>query len=394
MKKSLLSLLRLLLIVCLPAMLGVLPDLCARAADGPQPLWVYVGTYTGEKCKGIYVSKLDPASGKLSPAEVAAEVKNPSFLAIHPNRQFLYAVSEVDGGDGKSSGGVSAFAIDAASGKLKLLNQQSSQGAGPCHLVVDSTGKYVLVANYGGGSVAALPIGGDGALKPATAAIQHTGSSVNPQRQKEPHAHSINLDPGNRFAFAADLGLDRVLVYRFDAGQGRLTANDPPAAKITAGAGPRHFAFLPGGRFAYVINEMANTMTAFQYDAGKGVLTTVQEISTLPAGFHGTSYTAEVVAHPSGKFVYGSNRGHDSIAIFAVDPDTGKLTARGHQATGGKTPRNFSIDPSGTFLLAENQDSGTIAVFRIDLQTGMLADTGNRLDVPMPVCVRMLPVAP
>lgn len=360
----------------------------AFAADAP--LRVYIGTYSGAKSKGIYVSRLDPASGALAPAEVAAEVANPSFLAIHPNRKFVYSVNEISDSNGKRTGAVSAFAVDPQSGQLTLLNQQSSEGAGPCHLVVDKAGKNVLVANYGGGSCASLPIGADGRVQKATSAIQHAGKSVNPGRQEGPHAHSINLDAANKFAFVADLGLDKVLVYRFDSAGGTLAANDPPFTAVAPGSGPRHFAFHPSGRYAYVINEMANTVVAFVYDAGRGSLQEIQTISTLPADFKQESYTAEVVAHPSGKFLYGSNRGHDSIAIFAIDGSTGKLTAAGHQLTEGKTPRNFAIDPSGTYLLAENQGSDTIVVFRIDQATGALKPTGHKLEVPSPVCVRMV----
>ena len=356
-------------------------------ADDPAT-WVYVGTYTGGKSQGIYVSKLNPTTGALAPAEVAAEIKNPSFLAIHPSQKFLYAVSEVSDSAGKPTGGVSAFAVDSTTGILKLLNQQSSQGAGPCHLVIDRTGKNALVANYGGGSCASLPIGDDGRLAEASAAIQHKGKSVNPGRQDGPHAHSVNLDPSNRFAFVADLGLDQVLIYRFDAIKGTLAANDPPFAPVAAGSGPRHFAMHPSGKSAYVINEMANTVTVFAFDATRGSLQELQSVSTLPPDFKGTSHTAEVVVHPSGKFVYGSNRGHDSLAIFAVDPATGKLTSRGNQSTGGKTPRNFAIDPSGKWLLAENQDSGTIVVLGINPETGALTQTGHSLEVPVPVCVR------
>jgi 6-phosphogluconolactonase len=355
---------------------------------------VYIGTYTGEKSKGIYLSQLDLATGALAAVELAAEAKNPSFLAIHPNRQFVYAVSEVADGGNKPTGAVSAFAVEPKSGKLKLLNQQSSHGAGPCHLVVDLTGKNVLVANYGGGSCAVLPIGSDGKLGEATAAIQHAGKSVNPGRQEGPHAHSINLDPANRFAFVADLGLDKVLVYKFDAAKGSLTANNPPAAAVAPGAGPRHFAIHPSGKFAYVINEIANTVTAFAYDASRGALQEIQSITTLPEGYKATSHTAEVVVHPSGKFLYGSNRGHDSLAIFAIDPASGKLTAGGHQPTGGKTPRNFAIDPSGKWVLAENQESGTIVVLKVDPQTGGLTPSGRQLEVPAPVCVRMVPATP
>jgi 6-phosphogluconolactonase len=299
-------------------------------------------------------------------------------------------VSEVSDAGGKPTGAVAAFAIDPQTGKLQLLNQQSSQGAGPCHLNVDRAGKNVLVANYGGGSCAVLPIAADGRLGEATAAIQHKGKSVNRERQEGPHAHSINLDAANRFAFVADLGLDEVLVYRFDSAKGSLVPNDPPAAKVAPGAGPRHFALHPSGKYAYVINEMASTVTGFTYDADRGTLQELQSITTLPAGFSGNTSTAEVVVHPSGKFLYGSNRGHDSLAIFTINAATGKLTAAGHQPTGGKTPRNFAIDPSGKWLLAENQGSGTIVVFRIDPETGSLSETGHVLKVGSPVCIRMV----
>ena len=355
-----------------------------------KELLVYVGTYTSAKSEGIYSFRMDLESGALSPAGVTTGVKNPSFLAIHPNRKFLYAVSEVEDSDGKKTGGVTAFAIDAATGKLSKLNAQSSEGAGPCHLVVDQSGKCVLVANYGGGSVASLPIGGDGKLAKAASAIQHKGSSVKPGRQAAPHAHSINVDPGNRFAVAADLGLDKVLVYRLDAGKGTLTPNDPPSTSVAPGAGPRHFAFHPTGRFAYVINEITCTVTAFAYDGQRGTLKETQTITTLPHEVKEGYSTAEVQVHPSGNFLYGSNRGHDSIAIFSIEQRTGKLTAVGHQATGGKTPRNFAIDPTGQYLLAENQGSDTIVVFRIDQKTGELKPTGNEVDVPSPVCVKFL----
>jgi 6-phosphogluconolactonase len=248
----------------------------------------------------------------------------------------------------------------------------------------------VLVANYGGGSVSVLPIQSDGRLGPATGFVQHEGSSVNPRRQERPHAHSMNLDAANRFAFAADLGLDKVLVYRFDANRGTIVPNDPPAATVAPGSGPRHFAFHPRGRNAYVINEMTSTVTAFRYDAGRGRLTELHTISTLPQGFTGNNSTAEVQVHPSGRFLYGSNRGHDSIAIFSIDSDTGRLTQVGHQPTGGRTPRNFGIDPTGVYLLAANQESSTVTVFRIDPRTGRLTPTGQTVNVPVPVCVKMM----
>ncbi|MCI0420866.1 MAG: lactonase family protein, partial [Acidobacteria bacterium] len=327
--------------------------ICANASPSNNSgILVYFGTYTGPKSKGIYLSRLDLASGKLSAPTLAGETEQPSFLALHPSQRFLYAVNET------GTGQVSAFAI-AADGKLTLLNRQASGGAAPCHLVIDRAGKHLLLANYGGGSVAALPIATDGRLGEATAFIQHSGSSANPQRQKGPHAHSINLDKANRFAVAADLGLDKLLVYRFDAAKGTLAANDPPSASVKPGSGPRHFAFHPGGRYAYVINELASTVTAFQYDAGKGVLKELQTLSTLPKDFTGSNSTAEVQVHPSGRFLYGSNRGHDSIAVFAIAAN-GTLRHIENESTGGSTPRNFGISPDGQYLLAANQKSDSV----------------------------------
>jgi 6-phosphogluconolactonase len=375
-----------------PLSCSILVSLAAAAEptqDGPASLRFYVGTYTSGASQGIYVGQLDLTSGGLRLEGVAAQTKNPSFLAIHPNRRFLYAVGEIGDFAGKRTGAVSAFRIVPATGRLELLNQQSSGGSGPCHVSVDSSGRNALVANYGGGSVAVLPIRQDGNLEPATAFIQHQGAGVNPRRQQGPHAHSINLDAANRFALVADLGLDKILIYRFDAAAGTLAANEPAWASVAAGAGPRHFAFHPNGKFAYVINELHSTLTAFQYDAARGVLAQVQTVSTLPAPVEGNS-TAEVQVHPSGRFVYGSNRGHDSIAVFAVDADSGRLTLVEHEPTQGQTPRNFGLDPSGQFLLACNQNSGTIVSFRIAAETGELTPTGHQLDVPAPVCVKFL----
>ena len=376
------------------ALLGTVSMLAFRSAAAedaaPTRYRVYFGTYTDGDSQGIYQSEFDLAGGELSAPELAAEVVNPSFLAIHPSRKFLYAVSEISLLDGQTTGGVSGFAIDRSSGQLKLLNQQSSQGAGPCHLSVDATGSVVVVANYGGGSVASLPVSADGRLGPAASAIQHEGHSIDPGRQEGPHAHSINIDPENRFAVAADLGLDKVLIYRLDAKAATLAPHDPPSVSVAGGSGPRHFAFHPSGRFAYVINEMANTVTAFSYEAG--TLKELQTIGTLPADFSEASYTSEVQVHPSGKFLYGSNRGHDSIAIFAIDQETGRLTAAGHQSTGGKAPRNFGIDPTGAYLLAANQASNNVVVFRIDGETGGLTPTGQEIRVVSPVCVKFLPL--
>jgi 6-phosphogluconolactonase len=335
--------------------------------------------------------ELDVRSGKLGAPRLVATSTDPSFLAIHPSRKFLYSVNELGEFRGRRGGGVSAFAIDPTSGTLRPLNQQSSAGDGPCHLVVDRAGKNVLVANYGSGSVACLPIEPDGSLRPASSVIQHRGSGADPRRQAGPHAHSINLDAANRFAVAADLGLDKVFIYAFDAANDKLTPNEPAFAQVAPRAGPRHVAVRPDGQVGYVINEMANTVSAFAYDPAKGSLTEVQTISTLPDDFKGTSHTAEVVAHPSGKFLYGSNRGHDSIAIFTIDASTGRLSPAGFEPTQGKNPRNFALDPTGTYLLAENMGSDSIVVFRIDGQTGALRPTGQTVTVSKPVCIRMIP---
>jgi 6-phosphogluconolactonase len=382
--------------LCLGLVLALAVNFSISSSNGEEPdtkshgpYRVYIGTYTGGQSKGIYVCEFDAGTGKLSEPRLAAAAVNPSFLALHPQGKFLYAVSEIADFSGEKTGAVAAYSI-APSGDLKLLNQQSCGGGGPCHLVVDSSGGSVLVANYGGGSVAALPIGNDGRLGKAKSVIQHQGSSVNKSRQSEPHAHSINLDPASHFAFAADLGMDKVLVYRFDAKLGTLEANDPPSAPVAPGSGPRHFAFHPSGKYAYVINELANTVTAFSYNAHHGALKEIQTITTLPEDFKGTSYTAEVVVHPSGKFLYGSNRGHDSLAIFTVDQETGKLSAAGHASTGGKTPRNFNIDPTGHYVLAANQDAGTIVVLRVDQHNGALTPRGQTVKVGMPVCVKFL----
>lgn len=364
----------------------------ATAIAAPTSHLMYVGTYTGGKSQGIYAFRFDSDSGKLESLGLAAEMKSPSFLAVHPSGKYVYAVSEIDDFDGKKTGGVAALAIDKATGKLAKLNESPSGSAGPCHLTVDKAGKTVLVANYGGGSVAAIAIGDDGKLGTMTADIKHKGSSVNQARQKEPHGHSINLDAANKFAVAADLGLDQLLVYRFDAAKGTLTPNEPPFTKMKPGAGPRHFSFHPSGKFAYAINELDCTMTALSYDAEKGTLTPLQTLSTLrPDEKHKSEWsTADVHVHPSGKFLYGSNRGHDTIVVYAIDADKGTLTYVENQSTRGKTPRNFAIDPSGKWLLAENQSSDTIAVFSINAESGKLKPAGDVVECPSPVCIQFV----
>jgi len=353
---------------------------------------VYIGTYTEKKSKGIYAYRFDSATGQLSSLGLAAESVNPSFLAIDPSRRFLYAVNEISKYEGRSSGGVSAFAIDPGTGKLTLLNEVPSGGADPCHIAVDKTGRYVLAANYGGGSLAVFPILKDGRLGEASAFVRHSGASINPQRQEGPHAHSIYPSPDNRFAISADLGLDEVLVYRFDSEKGTLAPNNPRFAKVNPGAGPRHFAFHTSGRFGYVINELQSTVAVFSYEPASGALHMLQTISTLPKDFEGESTAAEVQVHPSGKFLYGSNRGHDSIAVFAINNRKGTLTPIGYALTLGKTPRNFAVDPTGSYLFAANQDSDSIVQFRIDPNTGRLTPTGQVLEVPSPVCVTFVPI--
>jgi len=363
---------------------------CAAAPAAPavEKMTVYVGSYADAKADGIHQFTLDMATGALTKAGGASGVANPSFVAVSPDHKYLFAIGEVGSFNGKKGGSVASFSIDPKTGALALINQQTSGGDGPCFVTADRAGKCVLVANYGGGSVESIPVT-DGKLGEPGTFIQHQGSSVNKSRQGEPHAHSINVSPDNRFAFAADLGLDRIMVYKLDAEKGTMTPNDPPFAEIPPGSGPRHFAFHPSGRFAYVCGEMTSTVHAMTYDADKGVLKVVQSLSTLPNEVKGNS-TAETQVHPSGKWVYVSNRGHDSVAVFKVDLATGHLTAVGHQSTGGKVPRNFGIDPTGKYLIAANQNSNNVVVFAIDEATGMPKPTGHEVEVSKPVCVKFM----
>jgi 6-phosphogluconolactonase len=371
--------------------LGAFSPVADGQAGKSDKYWVFIGTQTGKGSKGIYRAELDSATGRLTTAELAAETAQPTFLTIHPNKRFLYSVSETAKFGGKNSGSISAFALDAKTGKLTLLNEQSSGGAGPCHVSLDRDAKCVMAANYNSGSICCLPIRADGSLGEATANIQHKGSSVVKGRQDGPHAHSINVDPSNRFAFAADLGLDKLLIYRFDAAKGTLEPHEPAALDLAMGAGPRHFTFHPNGKFAYVINELDSTVCAMSYNADLGVFIALQTVTTLPMPHKGNS-TAEVVVHPSGKFLYGSNRGHNSIAIFAINEKTGELTAAGHQDKDIKTPRNFALDPTGTLMIVANQDGNSLLVFRVDQKTGALTPTDARIEVPRPVCVRFVPL--
>lgn len=353
-----------------------------------KPVWVYLGSYARGPEQGITLCELDRSTGKLEKIKVFGGHVNPSFLEIHPSKKFLYAVNEIGSYEGEKAGSVTAFAIDPKTGDLKELNRLSTRGGAPCHVSIDAAGKFLFVANYTGGSVISYRIGEDGRLKEASF-VQHEGSSVDPRRQKGPHGHSINPDPANKRAYAADLGLDKVLVYEITK-SGKLKPNDPPFAKTQAGGGPRHLDFHPSGKFAYVNLEMTSKVSVFTHDAKTGALKEVQTVSTLPKEGKPGNSTAEVRVHPSGKFVYCSNRGHDSIAVFAVNEKTGKLTFVEREPTGGRTPRNFCIDPSGAYLLAANQNSGDVTVFRVNAETGALSPTGHSIETPKCVCVRFL----
>ncbi|OYW74253.1 MAG: hypothetical protein B7Z37_18530 [Verrucomicrobia bacterium 12-59-8] len=355
---------------------------------------VYFGTSTTAKngSKGVYVARFNTATGELTEPRLAAEAGNPGFLAIHPSKKYLYTIGDVTTADGKKGGGISSFSIDKKAGKLTLINQASGVGVGPCHVAVDKTGQMAALANYGSGSIASFAISADGSVSEAVSFFQHEGSSIDPKRQAGPHAHSVNFSPDNRFAFACDLGLDKVLIYKVEPATGKMTPNDPPFAKTPAGGGPRHLAFHPSGKFVFVNNEMAMTETVFAYDAEKGALTEIETVSTLPEADRGKKgfSTAESLAHPNGRVVYVSNRTHDTIAVFACDPATGKLTLLQNVPAEGKIPRNICLDPTGKWLIAAHQDSATAALFKVDQDSGKLTFTGTKVNVPGSICVRFL----
>lgn len=357
-------------------LLFLLMTLPAAAADH----LLFIGTYTRTAARGIYAVRLDGATGRLSAPVLAAATANPSWLALTPDRKILYAVSEADAM-------ASAFAADVTAGTLSpLQSPQSSGGAAPCHLVVDPTQRTLLVANYHTGIVAAIPLHADGTLG-APHAIQHTGHSVNPERQASPHVHSVTLSPDARFALVCDLGLDRVFTYRLDAARAILTPAEPPFVATTPGAGPRHFVFGADGRHAYAVTEMGSTVIAFDYAPATGALTARQELSTLLSDFPGASTGAEIRLHPNGRWLYTSNRGHDSIAVFAVSPTDGRLRPVAVTPCGGKNPRSFALSPDGAWLVCANQNSNSLAVFRVDAATGQLTPTGATAEVALPVCV-------
>jgi 6-phosphogluconolactonase len=374
----------------LPAISSLALVFTGSAAHKPaagEHYLAFVGTYTEKtNSKGIYAFDFDSATGKLTERGVAAESPNPSWVTVHPNGKYVYAANE----GGKKSA-ITAFSVDAKTGKLTQLNQVSALGNDPCHLSLDKSGKYLFAANYSSGNVVVFPILADGKLGEHTAAVKDAGATgPNKERQEGPHAHWVQPSPDNHFVFVSDLGLDAILSYRFDVAKGTLTSNDPPLTKVAPGAGPRHAAFSPDGKFFYVVSELNSTVTAFSYDATKGTFHELQALSTLPQGFHGRNDDAEITVHPTGKWVFASNRGHDTIAVFKVDPATGKLTAAGEYPTGGKEPRHFTLDPSGNFLLAENQNTDSVAVFRIDLATGTLTQV-SKADVASPVCLAFYP---
>ena len=375
----------------LPIISFFMTCLAATSVTAANQWHVYFGCYTSPQTgsKGIMLSKFDSNTGTLTEPTLAAETGSPSFLTIHPDGKHLYAVGE-GAKEGYKGGPVSAFSINQPDGALTMINQVDSGGPGPCHISLDATAKMAMVANYGGGSIASYQIKPDGSLGPAASFIQHQGSSANPARQKGPHAHSINRSPDNQYAFVCDLGLDKVFSYKMDPAAGTLTANG--SANTPAGAGPRHFAFHPGGKFAFVNNEMAMSVSTYAYAASSGSLSLLDTVSTLPPADQqkkGLS-TAETVAHPNGKFVYVSNRTHDTIAVFSCDPATGRLTLIQNAAAEGRIPRNFCLDPSSKWMIVAHQDSKSAAVFKVDPESGKLSFTGSKVNVGGAVCVRFL----
>jgi 6-phosphogluconolactonase len=349
---------------------------------------LYVGTYTAGKSEGIYAYYMHPSSGKLVRSNAFKSV-NPSFLTIDQSRTHLYAVNEVSEYAGKPGGAVSAFAVDYEKNSLKSLNEEATLGADPCYVIVDSKRKNVLVANYTGGSVTVLPIHADGSLGRATDVKQHEGAGPKEQ-QKGPHAHCVILDRSERRAFVADLGIDKIMIYEYDAARGKLTPSKQPFAQLQAGAGPRHLTFHPKGKYLYAINELDSTLACFKYSESKGTLKHIETVSTLPSDFTGVSYCADVHIHPNGEFLYGSNRGHNSIVVFRIDRGSGKLELIEHVSTQGDWPRNFAIDPYGWFLYVANQRSDNVVAYSIDVKTGRLKPTGDVEQIPSPVCLKFI----
>jgi len=350
---------------------------------------VLIGTYTeheGSQSKGIYVYQMDPATGTLTLEREVRGVLNPSYLEIHPGRKFIYAVNELREFAGEETGGVSAFFIDSASGEIDLLNAYSSRGQDPCYISIEQTGRFALVANYTGGNAAMLPIQADGRLGPATDVVQHSGSSVNPERQTASFVHSIRPDPTNRFAIAADLGADKLVVYEMDLENGKLRTH--AEINVQPGAGPRHSIFHPNGQYLYLINELNSTLIVYRYRSDSGSLEEVQTISTLPPDYQGENLCADL--HIYGNYLYASNRKHDSIAWYRIDESNGRLSYEDEIPSGGKEPRGFAIDPTGRFLLAAHERSDNVVIFAIDRVSGRLSRTGQEAKVSHPVCVKFM----
>lgn len=358
-----------------------------EASSLPAMRPLYIGTYTNKDSQGIYHALFNPETGALTDLKLAVAATNPSFIAIHPQQTHVFAVLEVSDYEGEESGAIRSFSIQE-DGSLAEINTQPSQGGAPCYVSLDAQGRWALTANYSGGNVALFPVDEQGQLSEASTLIQHEGSSINPRRQQAPHAHCIVPDPTNTYAYAADLGIDKIMIYRLDKEEGRLIPNDPPFAASTPGAGPRHFVFHPGGKHAFVINELNSTITAFSFDASTGALNALSSASTLPSDAQENNSCADIHVHPNGRFVYGSNRGHDSIAIMGFDEQSGSLSLIDTESTQGNTPRNFTLDPTGQFLIAANQRTDTIISYRIDLDSGLLTPTGHILEAPTPVCLK------
>ncbi len=357
----------------------------------PDAFRVYVGTYTGGKSRGIYRFDLDAVSGRVvGGLELAGVSENPSFLAFHPSGRVLYAVNEVGNFRGAKTGAVSAFAVEPATGRLTLLNQQPSGGADPCHLVVDAAGRNLFVANYTAGTVVLFPLAADGRIEPASSVRRYAGSGPNRARQQGPHAHGVFLDGSGRFLVSVDLGSDRIHVDRFDGETGRLTPEEPDGVALEPGSGPRHLAWHPSGRVLYAINELLSTVSAFRWDGARGALASFQTVSTLPNGFTGENTAAEIAVSPDGRFVYASNRGDDSLVVFAADA-SGSLSPAVRVPAGGRAPRSFAIDPAGRWLIAANQGSGVVVVFRLDPQTGLPRAVGTTVAVPEPASILFPP---
>jgi 6-phosphogluconolactonase len=370
-----------LLFICLCLLSGI-----SRAQND---YYMLVGTYTAAGSHGIYVYDFNTNTGDARITD-SARLANPSFLAVSPNRNFVYAVSE-SAGAGKNGGKLASFSFDRSSGKLNFINQQSSAGNNPCYVTADKTGNWVMVGNYSSGTLAVLPVSKTGRLDTAVTVIEHSGRSVNTERQNEPHVHSTVLSPDNKYLIVPDLGMDKVMQYRFDQKRGTLTPTSPAFTMTKAGAGPRHFEFHPNKKFAYLVEELTGGISAYRYSARTGELALLQNISTLPPDYLEYAGSADIHVSPDGKFLYASNRGEsNTIAIFSINKETGMLTAIGHQSTLGKTPRNFNFDPGGNFLLAANQNSDEIVVFKIDKATGLLSDTGKRINVSRPVCIKWI----